>query len=272
MGDPYPATNTHPPAWREPFERALDADPSDQRVRRDLADHLDERGDSDAAPLRWLADRDRRPFYVREDGEWMWQEARVEGAEDVAFVPGVVLHRLAGYVTPKPIHPIAPVVYAFRGYPTRRAAEDAFCRAFHAAVADGWGPVSEPDGPEGDGWFADHCECAIDAALSAGEDPAAIRELYAGGMRDGRVPVDDALAAAQRWMAANGRWPLRAGPGRWAWFADTRRGRVRPRHVVGRRVLGAIRGAGKWAAVAPTRRDAERGLADALAALTEGGA
>jgi hypothetical protein len=112
--------------WREPFEQALDADPSDHRVRRDLADHLAERGEPDAEPVRWLADHGKWP--LRGDGpggsaRWDWYTV---SRPEHCRAPGPVFYLLAG-----------PAIY-----PTRRAAEADFCRAYHAARAAGWGPTS----------------------------------------------------------------------------------------------------------------------------------
>lgn len=53
------------PAWREPFERALDADMTDQGVRADLADHMEEWGDPACAAVRWLAAQNRYPSTAR---------------------------------------------------------------------------------------------------------------------------------------------------------------------------------------------------------------
>jgi hypothetical protein len=120
--------------WREPFERALDDDPSDQRVRRDLADHLEERGDRDAEPVRWLADRRRSPLRVGWGRPRPWEFWSADGGREVraprhCHVPAAVAARMAG---------TAPNL---RDYPTRREAEADFCRAFHLAKAAGWGPL-----------------------------------------------------------------------------------------------------------------------------------
>jgi hypothetical protein len=110
--------------WREPFERALDADPPDQRVRRDLADHLAEASDPDAEPVRWLADHDKFPVFAEDDFEgprWDWYTVN-ETVPVSCRVPGQVFFRLAGRAL----------------YPTRREAEADFCRAFYEAKAGGW--------------------------------------------------------------------------------------------------------------------------------------
>jgi hypothetical protein len=125
------------PPWREPFERALDEGPSDQGVRRDLADHLDELGDPDGEAVRWLADNGKWPGPPRlgidplTDGFWNWW---TEGSRAAPShnVPLLLRRHLAGSQP--------GVVYG--AYPTRRAAEADLCRAFHAARAAGWGPDS----------------------------------------------------------------------------------------------------------------------------------
>jgi hypothetical protein len=121
------------PNWRETFERALDADPSDQGVRRDLADHLDEVGEPDAEPVRWLAERGKYPqldgsFGGRVFSGWHWWMRD----------PDFPAHCHIGHV--------ASFLQSFTaGYPTRRDAEADFCRAYHLARAEGWGPtVSQP--------------------------------------------------------------------------------------------------------------------------------
>jgi hypothetical protein len=45
----------------EALHRHLDEHPDDQRVRRDLADHLEEWGDPAGEALRWLADNGKWP-------------------------------------------------------------------------------------------------------------------------------------------------------------------------------------------------------------------
>ena len=116
--------------WREPFERALDADPPDQRVRRDLADHLEERGDPDVEPVRWLADHRRWPLPVAGPA-WSWTTRRNARRDRPEVLPHEVHRRLTG-----------TLVYGHRDYPTRREAEADFCRAFHAARAAGWDPAA----------------------------------------------------------------------------------------------------------------------------------
>jgi hypothetical protein len=125
-------TATDPAGWREPFEAALDADPSDQRVRRDLADHLDELGDPDAEPVRYLAERGMwptgplapSPYDMRRWDWWIgnsWPDGIDHGH---AVLPPLIWGQIS----------------RSGSYPTRRAAEADFCRAFHAARAGGWAP------------------------------------------------------------------------------------------------------------------------------------
>jgi hypothetical protein len=116
--------------WREPFERALDADPSNQQVRHDLADHLQECGDPDAEPVLWLAERGKWPLPPQErEPRWNWYG---EAGEATAWLADAVL---------LPIR----VFNALRGsgsYDTRREAEADFCRAFREAKDAGWDPAS----------------------------------------------------------------------------------------------------------------------------------
>jgi hypothetical protein len=118
MGDPTPP-------WREPFEQALDADPSDQRVRRDLADHLDEIGDPDGEAVRWLAENGKWPqqFIGGHNSGWFWWRHVPPEAH-------VIGHELHSHLITLGAHP------------TRREAEADFCRGWHAARADGWVPDS----------------------------------------------------------------------------------------------------------------------------------
>ena len=122
------------PTWREPFERALDADPSDQQVRHDLADHLEEHADPDAEPVRWLARFEKYPqlngrFRQSVFAGWHWWKSDQDFPAHCHI--GFLTSYLAGFVA---------------GYATRREAEADFCRAFHQARADGWDPQADPSG------------------------------------------------------------------------------------------------------------------------------
>jgi hypothetical protein len=112
--------------WREPFERALDDDWSNQDVRGDLADHLEERGDPDGEAVRWLAERDRVAA-PEEPGGWLWfWHGDADRPQTPSGIPHAVWMRLR-----------------FRDVaPSRREAEADFCRAYHLARADGWNPDS----------------------------------------------------------------------------------------------------------------------------------
>jgi hypothetical protein len=115
--------------WREPFERALDEDPSNQQVRRDLADHLEERGDPAAEPVLWLAQRGKRPLLPDWEPKWSWYG---EAGEVSAWLP-------QDAVLP------VQVFNHLRNlgfYDTRREAEADFCRAYLEAKDAGWDPAS----------------------------------------------------------------------------------------------------------------------------------
>ena len=119
--------------WREPFERALDDRPNDQAARRDLADHLEERGDPDAEAVRWLANRGQHPLFRDLASAWLW--ASEDSALRLGRLPPALWTRLQ-----------ADESISYRGckeYATRRAAEADFCRAFHAAKAAGWDPTAD---------------------------------------------------------------------------------------------------------------------------------
>jgi hypothetical protein len=116
--------------WREPFEKALDADPSDQQVRHELARHLEERGDPDAEPVRWLAERGK---YPQLDGRF--REQRFPGWHWWRGDPDLPAHCHIGNL-------VARLTSFGAGYPTRREAEADFCRAYHAARVAGWDPNS----------------------------------------------------------------------------------------------------------------------------------
>jgi hypothetical protein len=135
MGDPKPATDTDPTPWREPFERALDADPSDQRVRRDLADHLDEVGDPDAEPVRWLAENGKWPDMQGQTPSWYRRQIH----RSSSVLPENVFDRL---LTDRRTWRTLESGGAY--YPNRREAEADFCRAFQQAKASGWDPGDEP--------------------------------------------------------------------------------------------------------------------------------
>jgi hypothetical protein len=113
-------------AWRKPFENALEDDPSNQHVRRDLADHLSEVGDPDAEPVRWMAERGVWPRLMPayRGGPLRW---RFPDASQADGLPWPVWDRLAASVF---------------GWPTRRAAERGLCRAYRWARAAGWDPAS----------------------------------------------------------------------------------------------------------------------------------
>jgi hypothetical protein len=108
----------------EALHRHLDEYPDDQRVRRDLADHLDERGDPAGEALRWLAESGKWPERVR-DNIWDWW-CRSPLTADAHRVPLILYegcHQLL-----------------FSTFSTRRAAEEAFAQVFQAARAAGWDP------------------------------------------------------------------------------------------------------------------------------------
>jgi hypothetical protein len=106
--------------WREPFELALDDDPSNQVVRRDLADHLEERGDPDAEAVRWLAERNRVPA---PNLFWFWH-----GDADRPQIPSSLPHSVWRRLRFRDVAP------------SRREAEADFCRAFREAKDAGWDP------------------------------------------------------------------------------------------------------------------------------------
>lgn len=55
---------------------ALAAHPDDSAARLLLAEHLDERGDPDAAGYRWMAERGKRPWLSRFKLGWRWYSYR----------------------------------------------------------------------------------------------------------------------------------------------------------------------------------------------------
>jgi hypothetical protein len=127
-------------SWREPFEKALDEDPANHAVRRDLADHLDERGDPDGEPVRWLADRGKwpAPLELRTgEGEWVprWDW----------WPNGVTIdaHHPAHSIIPQKVYDLVNGLHGYGRYLTRREAETDFCRCYHEARAAGWSPVED---------------------------------------------------------------------------------------------------------------------------------
>lgn len=120
--------------WRQPFERALDNDPADQGVRRDLADHCDEWGDPDGGPLRWLADHGKFPSPPGTDHptrwEWFPMFSRMSGEEmgypHESDMPLELWRHLKKHEDGR--------------YFTRFGAEADFCIAYRIAIRRGWKP------------------------------------------------------------------------------------------------------------------------------------
>jgi hypothetical protein len=108
----------------------LDADPSDQETRRVLADAYDDAGNAVMADgLRWMAERDRHPLRIA--GEWEWVQERNErwarAFPSPSDLPAWIALGIGGRATEQ----YGSVVTS---YPTRRAAEEALCRALAQAV------------------------------------------------------------------------------------------------------------------------------------------
>jgi hypothetical protein len=119
-------------------------------------------------------------------------------------------------------------------------------------------------------------EAAIDEALASGRgaDLAAARRVYADWLDEQNTEADSQLAAAQRWMAERGRGPVRwQSEPRWRWCDASRDMSPKGSDDIPPEVWSRLRGGdGKFLRVGerdyPTRVEAERALADALA---EGG-
>jgi hypothetical protein len=115
----------------EALHRHLDEHPDDQRVRRDLADHLDERGDPDGEALRWLAERGKWPRPPGPENldlratNWRWWRTATDAEQ---------------HCLPPPLRYRLGKGSAAAFYPTRREAEADLCRAFHEAKSAGWNP------------------------------------------------------------------------------------------------------------------------------------
>jgi len=122
---------------------ALDADPSDQDTRRVLADWYEDAGDmvmanglrwmaggdmSSEKPEMWMANGPRAPQKGKRSGRWkgwMWTCRLL--SRDItrpSDLPEAIFRRLRDH-TPWP----ARTARCEKTYPTRRAAEEALCRA-----------------------------------------------------------------------------------------------------------------------------------------------
>jgi len=101
---------------------ALDADPSDRVTRLALADWYEEYGDDVmAAGLRWMVGFGVRPG--RSGGRHVWRRFGVGYEDRQVFLPDDLFDRLRGQVYP------AAEAVGTKGYRSRRAAEEALCRA-----------------------------------------------------------------------------------------------------------------------------------------------
>jgi hypothetical protein len=135
--------------WREPFERALDEHHEDQRVRRDLADHLEERGDPDGEAVRWLARLKRHPVFVdnqrisaeRLDTARPWYWFQWETPRPVLWWAGQLPRRVFDRLLRGHRPFVIPGLPGHCTYATRRDAEADCCQAYHAAKAAGWKPT-----------------------------------------------------------------------------------------------------------------------------------
>lgn len=125
---------------RAALEAALDDNPADHAARWNLADLLEEWGDRDCEPLRWLATRQRFPrpplgeaaAAWGYDVYWNWFQVSDRGSG----LPEPLFSRLTQFSVPD-----EGGGFDCRGvYPTRAEAERDFCAAWHLAVEDGWKP------------------------------------------------------------------------------------------------------------------------------------
>jgi uncharacterized protein (TIGR02996 family) len=136
------------PADREALHAALDADPSEQRLRLVLADWYEDHDEAASAEaLRWLARHDKFPEWGYWGTPWAWHSplsARTEwgyAAEGKrpprasAVLPDEVYRELRGHHWR---HSQEPPYW--KPYTSRREAEEALCQAFGRARARGWRP------------------------------------------------------------------------------------------------------------------------------------
>jgi hypothetical protein len=103
--------------------------------------------------------------------------------------------------------------------------------------------------------------------------------VYADWLDEQNTPDDARLAAAQRWMAGRGRRPWDHGdepansPARWTWGSEEHGATPEPEYrLVPWRVFDGMAGHVNdfsWRGY-PTRQEAERSLAEALATVAEG--
>lgn len=109
------------------FQRTLDADPSLWRVRLTFADWLEERGDPRAAGMRWLGMKRKWPVFLEHEWwetfiGWNWAQAKNPDQPDHAKIPA----------TEKELVELD----LWRAFKTRADAENAFCLAYPALLAE----------------------------------------------------------------------------------------------------------------------------------------
>ena len=102
------------------FQQLLDDDEFNHAARRELSQWLAERGDARQVGYEWLWQHLAAPQDYRSTRTWDWNDDahfdRLTGA-----IPHSIFARLEGGRLASTGH--------YREYPTRRAAEDAFCAA-----------------------------------------------------------------------------------------------------------------------------------------------
>lgn len=125
------------PYWRVGFETALDRTPGDRQIREQLAEKLEEWGDPDCEPQRFMAETYTCPARVHRGGTWAWY-APVMTDNPQRVTSSCELSSRAQWA--------ALLGRAARGdnilNPTRRLydsrfiAEAFFCQAWHASTRD----------------------------------------------------------------------------------------------------------------------------------------
>lgn len=138
-----PVVAADPDSAVERAHRWLDEHPYDHAARAVLADHLDESGNPDAEPLRWLAEHGISPWLGIDDWmgtdkpRWDWYVVRpTTGGSpelDPHRIPRPVWKGVARYCRLDD-----PSVIELGRYDSRREAEVDFCRAYRKARAAGW--------------------------------------------------------------------------------------------------------------------------------------
>lgn len=126
------------PMWLA-FQATLDEHPDSSGTRLVLADYLEECSHPWAAAMRWLGTEGKWPDLMTGNSSFLdwWEEGHFwdgasprKGPPKSSWIPTRIFKAIKGYS-----HPMSDILQ-FRSFPTRVAAEIAFCRAWIAVERD----------------------------------------------------------------------------------------------------------------------------------------